>query len=64
MILCGALVLCDIALSFGARVTEEDILVAARQRQGLERLCQIRFAILETTGGISVIPAAEQASRA
>jgi uncharacterized membrane protein YcaP (DUF421 family) len=39
-----------------ARVDEEDILAAARSRQGLERMEQIRLAVLERTGGISVIP--------
>ncbi|MGP0147853.1 DUF421 domain-containing protein [Pseudomonas oryzihabitans] len=39
-----------------ARLTEEDILEAARQSQGLERLEQIRFAVLEKNGQISVIP--------
>ncbi len=39
-----------------ARLTEEDVLEAARQSQGLERLEQIRFAVLEKNGQISVIP--------
>jgi uncharacterized membrane protein YcaP (DUF421 family) len=39
-----------------ARVDENDILCAARQSQGLERLDQIKFAILETNGQISIIP--------
>jgi len=39
-----------------ARLTEADILEAARQSQGLERLEQIRFAVLEKNGQISVIP--------
>jgi uncharacterized membrane protein YcaP (DUF421 family) len=39
-----------------ARVDEEDILAAARSRQGLERMDQIRLAVLERTGGISVVP--------
>lgn len=34
----------------------EDILMAARETQGLERLDQIKYAILERTGGISIIP--------
>lgn len=38
------------------RLDEEDIMVAARHRLGLERFDQVRFAILERTGGISVIP--------
>ena len=43
-----------------ARLTEEDILEAARQSQGLERLEQIRFAVLEKNGQISVIPEPEE----
>lgn len=39
-----------------ARVDEEDILVAARELQGLERLDQIKYAILERSGGISIVP--------
>lgn len=39
-----------------ARLREEDILLAARQSQGLERMEQIRFAILEKNGRISIIP--------
>src|SRR5512138_467074 len=39
-----------------SRVSLEDILAAAREQQGLERLDQIKFAILEAGSGISVIP--------
>ncbi len=39
-----------------ARVDEEDVLSAARHLQGLERLDQIRYAVLERSGGISIIP--------
>jgi len=39
-----------------ARVDEADILHAARQLQGLERLDQIKYAVLEQSGGISIIP--------
>jgi uncharacterized membrane protein YcaP (DUF421 family) len=39
-----------------ARVDEADVLEAARAKQGLERLEQIKFAILEVSGGISIIP--------
>lgn len=39
-----------------AGVDEEDILQSARSSQGLERLDQIKFAILEKTGKISIIP--------
>ena len=40
-----------------ARLTEAEILAAARSTHGLERLDQIKFAILEATGEISIIPA-------
>jgi uncharacterized membrane protein YcaP (DUF421 family) len=40
----------------GARVDESDVLVAARELQGLERMDQIKFAVLERTGEISIIP--------
>ena len=39
-----------------ARVDESDILTAARELQGLEKLDQIKYAILERSGGISIIP--------
>ncbi len=39
-----------------ARVDEEDVLAAARQGPGLERMDQIKYAVLEVGGGISVIP--------
>ena len=38
------------------RVDEKDVLAAARIRHGLERLDQIKYAVLETGGGISIIP--------
>jgi uncharacterized membrane protein YcaP (DUF421 family) len=38
------------------RVDESDILTSARMTQGLERMEQIKFAILERSGGISIIP--------
>ncbi|ABF45754.1 MULTISPECIES: DUF421 domain-containing protein [Deinococcus] len=41
------------------RVDESDILNAARELQGLERLDQIKYAILERSGHISVIPKSE-----
>jgi uncharacterized membrane protein YcaP (DUF421 family) len=40
-----------------AMVTEDDILLSARMHQGLERMEQIKYAVLETSGGISVVPA-------
>ena len=39
-----------------ARVDEGDILAAARQSQGLERMEQIKYAVLERSGGISIVP--------
>lgn len=39
-----------------ARVDEHDVLVAARETQGLERMDQIKYAVLESSGGISIIP--------
>ena len=39
-----------------ARVDEDDILESARQSQGLERMDQIKYAVLEKSGGISIIP--------
>jgi uncharacterized membrane protein YcaP (DUF421 family) len=33
-----------------------DVLASARERQGLERLEQIKYAVLERSGGISIIP--------
>lgn len=42
------------------RVDEEDVLEAARHQQGLERLDQIKFAVLERNGKISIIPSGDQ----
>ncbi len=39
-----------------ARVDEEDILSSARDKHGLERMEQIKYAVLERNGGISIIP--------
>jgi uncharacterized membrane protein YcaP (DUF421 family) len=39
-----------------ARVDENDVLTAARELQGLERMEQIKYAVLERSGGISIIP--------
>jgi uncharacterized membrane protein YcaP (DUF421 family) len=39
-----------------SRIDEEDILSAARKLHGLERMDQIKYAILERDGGISIIP--------
>jgi uncharacterized membrane protein YcaP (DUF421 family) len=39
-----------------ARIDENDVLTAARELQGLERMEQIKYAVLERSGGISIIP--------
>ena len=39
-----------------ARVDEEDIMEAARELQGLERIEQIKYAVLERGGNITIIP--------
>lgn len=38
------------------RIDESDILEAARELQGLERLDQIKYAILEKDGRITIVP--------
>ena len=38
-----------------ARVDEQDIMAAARKLQGIERMDQIKYAVLESSGGISII---------
>jgi uncharacterized membrane protein YcaP (DUF421 family) len=38
------------------RIDEDEILAAARLSHGIERLDQIRFAVVETSGHISIIP--------
>lgn len=39
-----------------ARVDTDDVLERARQLHGLERLDQIKYAVLEVNGSISIIP--------
>ena len=39
-----------------ARVDRDDILEAARRLQGLERFEQIKYAVLEQSGGITIVP--------
>jgi uncharacterized membrane protein YcaP (DUF421 family) len=39
-----------------ARIDEQDVLAAARESQGLERMDQIKYAVLEASGSISIIP--------
>ena len=38
------------------RLSESDIMVAARKQHGLERFAQVKHAVLETDSGITVIP--------
>jgi uncharacterized membrane protein YcaP (DUF421 family) len=40
-----------------ARIDEQEILIAARELHGLERVDQIKYAVLERSGGISTVPA-------
>lgn len=39
-----------------SRISPGDILEAAREKQGLERMDQVKYAVLERTGSISIIP--------
>jgi uncharacterized membrane protein YcaP (DUF421 family) len=39
-----------------SRVDEDDVLEAARQLHGLEKIDQIKYAVLERDGSISIIP--------
>lgn len=43
-----------------SRVDEADIMAAARKTHGLERMDQIKYAILERDGAISIIPAEQK----
>lgn len=45
-----------------ARLTEDNVLEAARRLHGLERIDQIKFAILEATGEITIVPAVQAGS--
>jgi uncharacterized membrane protein YcaP (DUF421 family) len=38
------------------RISEGDILEAAREKQGLANMEQVRYAVLERTGSISIVP--------
>ena len=42
-----------------ARITQDNILESARHLHGLERIDQIKFAILEATGQITILPAVQ-----
>lgn len=39
-----------------SRIDVDDIMQAAREKQGLERLDQIKFAVLEAGGDITIVP--------
>lgn len=43
-----------------SRITQDDILESGRRLHGLERLDQIKFAILEANGKITIVPARGQ----
>ena len=47
---------CQVDRMRRARVDLADIMESARLKHGLERLDQIRYAVLETNGEISIIP--------
>ena len=42
-----------------ARVSRDDVMEAARRMHGIERLEQIKYAIVEVSGGITIVPQAE-----
>jgi uncharacterized membrane protein YcaP (DUF421 family) len=44
------------------RVDEQDVLHAARERQGMPNLARVRYAVLEPTGQISIIPERAEAT--
>src|SRR5918998_975543 len=46
-----------------SRLDEHDVLAAARRLQGLESMEQIKYAVLETDGGISIIPTEKPGDR-
>ncbi|GAA5166471.1 DUF421 domain-containing protein [Ornithinimicrobium tianjinense] len=46
------------------KVKEADILEAARDKQGLERLDQIKWAVLEASGHITIVPKDKAAPQA
>jgi uncharacterized membrane protein YcaP (DUF421 family) len=51
---------CDEHAMRRSRIDRDEILAAAREKQGLERLEQIKYAILEAGGEISIIPAEQK----
>ena len=55
MVICAEGKLFSTALS-KERVDEQDVLHAAREQAGIGRLDQIEYAVLEQSGGITIIP--------
>lgn len=45
------------------RIDEEDVLEAARSHHGLSRFDQIRYAVLERNGSISIVPSSRDTGR-
>jgi len=43
----------------GCRLDKEDVMEAARAQEGIERAADIKFAILEVSGNISIVPKKE-----
>ena len=41
----------------------DDVLQAAREKAGVARIEQVRWAVLETSGGISVVPQPDAATQ-
>ena len=46
-----------------ARLSEDDVLAAARRHHGLTAMDEVKFAILETSGEISIVPERKAAAR-
>ncbi|RAW02164.1 DUF421 domain-containing protein [Pseudochryseolinea flava] len=46
-----------------SKVDEEDVLEAARVTHGLERMEQVKYAVLERDGSISIIPSEKNANK-
>jgi uncharacterized membrane protein YcaP (DUF421 family) len=46
-----------------ARVADDDVLTAARLLHGLERMDQVKYAVVERSGEISIIPREKPAGR-
>jgi uncharacterized membrane protein YcaP (DUF421 family) len=44
------------------RIDDDDILTAAREKHGIERLADIKRAVLERNGGISIVPRRDRGS--